>query len=785
MLKQLFFIGLLLVGGFALKANAQEFTQLVSGVVMDEETQLPIEGVEVVLIGKDQDLQTKTSALGEFRFEDVNVGRVNLYFKSQDYLPYEADYVLVSTGKEVILNIRLESSAKVLGTVSVDGARVRGEALNRMATVSSYVLKIEETQKFAGSWDDPMRLVTSYPGIVQLNSGFNSFTVRGNAPVGMLYRLEGVPIHNPNHFASIGSTGGFVTQFSTQLLTTSEFFSGAFPAEFGNANTAVFDFKFRNGNPTKREHAAKINVFGVDIATEGPINKAKKSSYLINYRYSSLGLLARALNFETIVPSYQDLSFNLNFPTEKAGTFKLFGIGGLSNLTIAAEQDSSNWNGNKNRTELNLGSNSGALGLVHFLPVSEKGYWHSVLAGSVGEYYDNADYFGDDLTFSPREISQYQDMRITYTTDYNHRFSSRHSNKTGIILTHISHEYEAARYNKLVSGLDTLGITAGATQTYQAFTQSKFGLTDKLSLNAGVHFLHFAFNGKSSIEPRVGLTYALSNRSLLALGYGLHGRVEDLSIYFYETTDDNGVVYQPNRDLGLMQSHQGVLRFAHMFTENLKLTAETYYQYLLNVPVDPNGTFSVQNLLWDFPIIALDNSGEGRNYGFELSLQKYTRNGFYFLVSGAIFTSEYKAGDGVWRNTEFNQGYSYNILGGKEYELKPKVHKKRLLGLNFNLRHSGGTWQNQVDEELSAIYGWTRYDFDNPYSDRQPDLVNFDFTLSLKGIRKKMTGEFSVQIKNLMNNRTVLRREWDEKIGEVKEIKDYGVIPVIGYKVWF
>ncbi len=763
---------------------AQTFTETVKGVVFDEETQLPLGNVKIELVQKEHHWVAMSDRDGTFSFEKIPVGRVNLTFELPSYEVGDAMDLLVASGRETDVVIRLVRTSKILDEITINSQKIRGEALNRMATVSSYVLNVEETQKFAGSWDDPTRVATSYPGVIQLNSGFNSFTVRGNAPVGVLYRLEGIPILNPNHFAEIGSTGGFVTQFSTQLLTTSELFTSAFPAEFGNATTAVFDFKFRNGNKNKREHAARINIFGVDFATEGPFKKGGKASYLINYRYSSLGLLARALNFETIVPTYQDLSFNLNFPTEKFGTFKLFAIGGLSNLLISAQEDSTQWDGEENRIRRNLGSNSGAIGLVHYLSTSKKGYWHSVVSGSVGEYFNNASFLQNDLSFEDREISQYTDKRITFTTDYNHRFGRRHSNKSGIIATHIDHNYGQAIYSKPIDQLDTIGVTEGSSQIYQAFSQSKFVLSEKWESTVGVHFLHFALNNKLAIEPRVGLTYKPSARSIITLGYGLHSRVEDLSIYFAETLNDQEEIIQPNRNLGFLRSHQGVLRFARMLTSNLKLTAETYFQYLTNVPTDPNGTFSVQNLLREFPTFALDNTGEGRNYGLELSLRRFTKKGFYFLLTGALFQSEYKGGDGIWRNTEFNQRFSYNALVGKEIELKPKENKKRLLGLNANLRHSGGTWQNTIDEEQSSIYGWTRYDFDNPYNNRQPALVNFDFTLSLKGIHKNFTGEFSVQIKNVFNQRTVIGQEWDERIQSVKEIRDYGIIPVIGYKVW-
>jgi hypothetical protein len=771
----------LLINQFAMSQSAH---QVVKGRIIDEETRAPLKGV-IVQVECDNPMETVSDSTGSFRFNSVAFGRVNLRFVTSEYQEVFIENILVTSAKEIDVDVEMKVKLTALKTVDVGVRQQSGLGQNRMATVSNYVLKIDEVEKFAGSLDDPMRLVTNYAGIIQQSSGFNNFTVRGNAPIGMLYRLEGVPIHNPNHFAEIGSTGGFVTQFSTQLLTTSEFFSGAFPAEFGNANSAVFDFKFRKGNSDKHEHAAQINVFGVDVATEGPFKKGGKASYLINYRYSSLGLLARTFQFESIVPAYQDLSFNLNFPTKKAGNFNLFGIGGLSDLTISANRDSASWDENTNRTRRNLGSNSGAIGLVHYIRVSDKGYLHSVLAGSKGNYFDNASYLASDLRLYARDWSDYTDERITFTSDYNHKFSKRHSNKTGLIVTHLNHDFVSARYNKQINYLDTLGISEGASQTVQAFSQSQFNLGAKFTFNAGVHFLYFALNGQYSVEPRLGFSYILNNKSILSGGYGLHGRVEDLSIYFYEEIGEDGTTIRPNENLGLMQAHHGVLKFTHYFRPKLKWSTEVYYQYMDNVPSAPGGTFSTLNLLWQFPTEALENIGVGRNYGIETSLERFTKHGYYFMITAALFNSEYLAGDGVWRSTEFNQLFSYNVLVGKEYKRSDDGDKERYFSWNINVKHSGGTWRTPVDVEESKIYGWTRYDFDNPYSQRQPNNFLIDASISFKNIRPKVTGEFSIRVKNLLYNRTPINEEWDEDTQTVRIIRDYGMIPVIGYKIWF
>lgn len=776
-------LGIIILMAVCSTGLAQQFTQTLRGTLRDIETMAPIPEATIMVHRVQDDsliARAVTDENGEYLLENVEVGRVHITASAEAFTPWIKEDILITSAKEVVQDLELEPTSVTLDAVELTTNTLRGEPINRMSVNSAVTITPEQTSKFAGSWDDPMRVITAYPGVIQQNSGFNNFTIRGNSPVGMLYRLEGLPIHNPNHFAIIGSSGGFVTQFSSEVLGNSDFFSSVFPAEFGNATTAVFDFRFRKGNSEKREHTFKASLFGLDFATEGPFSKKSDASYLFNYRYSTLGILARVIPLGGVLPTYQDLSFNVDLPTKKGGVVKVFGVGGLSNYVISSEKDSTQWEEYSDRIERSFGSNSAAMGVALYQPVKDNGFFHAAAGGSVGQYFEKYTFIEDDLSLGERARSEFDDNRFSFTADYNHQFGLRHSNKTGVIFNHVDHRYFNALYDQQIGGLDTVGNTEGASQYLQAFTQSKFNLTDKLDVTAGVHYLHFMLNNKYSVDPRLGIIFKPNLKSKFSLAYGHHSRVEAMNFYFIRDEGGNLI----NENVGLSKAHHGVLSYSRMLTPNLKITTEAYYQHQYDVPSD-TGAYSVLNLFSTLPEGELTNVGVGRNFGLEVMLHRFTKKGFYYMVSASLFDAQYKAGDGIWRNSEFNQRFSYNLLAGKEWVLKPKPKKKRLLGINFNFRHSGGNWFNPVDLDASSLYGWTRYDFSDPYSQQRDQLYNLDFTFTQEVIREKITGEFTLSIKNLYSNRAVIVQVYDIDEDNVRDRNDYGTIPYIGYKISF
>ena len=353
---------ILVVGFLTQSAIGQNLTQTVRGTIVDFDTQVPIVGARVVIPGTDPLMGSITDYNGDFRIEDVPVGRIELKVTAVGYQLIYMPAVLIESGKEKILNLEMTGDIKVLTKVEVKGGQDKSESINKMAVVSAKTFTVEETNRYAGSLNDPARMVSGFAGVVGNAEGDNDIVVRGNSPRGILWRLEGIDIPNPNHFAGEGSTGGPVNSLNGSMLANSDFFSGAFAPEYGNALSGVFDVRFRQGNNEKREYSFSIGALGLDGTLEGPFKKGYRGSYLVNYRYSSVGLLDKLgiLDFSGI-PIYQDASFKLMFPTKKAGTFSLIGLGGISHILQTDVDDSTD----QILARYDYGANLGVVGLRH------------------------------------------------------------------------------------------------------------------------------------------------------------------------------------------------------------------------------------------------------------------------------------------------------------------------------------------------------------------------------------------------------------------------------------
>ncbi|HNW52531.1 MAG TPA: carboxypeptidase-like regulatory domain-containing protein, partial [Prolixibacteraceae bacterium] len=365
---------------------SQKITQTVKGEITDIETKTPLIGATVAVLGTNPLLGTSTDVNGKFKIPNVPVGRYNVQINYIGYDPVIVSEVLVSSGKETILNSGMKQSVSQVDEVTIKAHSNKDKPLNTMASISAKTFTVEETRRYAGGLDDPARMASAFAGVSVGNIQDNAIIIRGNSPKGLSWRLEGVEIPNPNHFAGGNvAGGGVVTIFSGQLMSTSDFFTGAFPAEYGNALAGVFDMKLRNGNSDKRESTFQVGLLGIDFASEGPFCKGKNASYLFNYRYSTFGLVKK-LNIlpddVSQIPQYQDLSFKLNFPTKKFGTFSLWGIGGMDDNQEQNDRDSTKWETNWDKIYYDWDLNMGAIGLTHKIILGKKTYMNSTLAAS-------------------------------------------------------------------------------------------------------------------------------------------------------------------------------------------------------------------------------------------------------------------------------------------------------------------------------------------------------------------------------------------------------------------
>ena len=318
-------------------ANAQNNKQKIRGVITDKLSQTTLPGAAVQLINGAYKKGTTSDSKGNFTLSDLSPDRYELKISYLGYKDVLVPNVVVTSGKETILDIAIEENVTDLNEVVVT-ASGKEKTINNLIPVSARTFSTEEVNRYAGGRSDPARLVANFAGVSAPDDSRNDIVIRGNSPVGVLWRINGMNVTNPNHFASVGTTGGAVSALNTNLLKSSDFLTSAFPAEYGNATAGVFDLGLRNGNSQKRETTLQAGLItGLEATTEGPINKEKGSSYLVGYRYALAGV-AQAVGVDigtTALPSYQDLSFNVNSGNTKLGRFTLFGILATSSINIA------------------------------------------------------------------------------------------------------------------------------------------------------------------------------------------------------------------------------------------------------------------------------------------------------------------------------------------------------------------------------------------------------------------------------------------------------------------
>jgi hypothetical protein len=759
-------------------------TQVIRGKAVDNVTQSPLIGASVAVIGTNPVMTSITDNNGIFKITNVPLGRYNIQISYIGYNSSVVPEILVTTGKEVVLTIGLEQSVTQLDEVTVKSYSKKDRALNTMAAISARSFTVEETRRYAGGLDDPARMASAFAGVATGNLQDNAIVIRGNAPKGVAWRLEGVDIPNPNHFAGGNvAGGGFVTIFSSQMLSNSDFFTGAFPAEYGNALAGVFDMKLRNGNNEKYEHAAQIGLMGIDISSEGPISKQNGSSYLFNYRYSTTGLLSQMkLIPSEQIPKYQDLSFKFNFPTKNAGVFSVWGIGGIDNNTEPDDLDSTKWETDWDRIKYDWNVKMGATGVTHKYMIGTNTYINSTIAASGTNQLMDATRIDDNLVRRPNWYFIDKSGKVTLSSYVNHKFNAKNTLRAGANMHFLFFNLN------LNSTVDDDPATfanfvkqKGNSQILELYTQDKYSITDKLTFNAGIHYNYFAYNGNFSIEPRGSIKWQFKPKQALSFGYGIHSQMEELKMYAinYQV---NGSTYYPNKKLGFSYAEHFVLGYDLSLSENTRLKVEPYLQYLYNVPGKPNSSYSMINFTqdWSFRDSLLNNS-KGQNYGVELTLERFLNNNFYYLATVSVFKSKYKASDGIWRNTRFDKGLVFNILAGKEFFLK----KDKVLGLNMRFNYLGGDRYEPVLVDESIAKKKVIYDDSNVFRDQYPASCYLDITITYRINRAKYSGIWALQLKNALGAPLREGYSYNYKTNKIEESNSIVMLPVISYKIEF
>jgi hypothetical protein len=733
---------------------------------------------------------------GYFRIEHVVLGR---YFLKASLLGYQTSWlsdVIVNSGKETIMNVTLDESLTELKAVEINGV-AKNEALNDMAMGSTRMFTVDEANRYAGSRSDPGRMARNFAGVQGSDDSRNDIVVRGNSPLGVLWRINGVDVPNPNHFAVPGTTGGGVSIINSKVIDNSDFLTGAFPAEFGNSVAAVFDLKFRNGNNEKHEYTAQLGFLGTELSAEGPLSKEKKSSYLFAYRYSTLKL------FESLkikigtqaVPNYQDLSFKINFPKNN---FSVFGMGGTSRINILVSKYTEPVEEiyGENNQDQDFRTSLGMIGVTKMFVTKNNAYWKFTLS-----YQKSKAFAADDYVYRNSEYkidSIVPDIRYTFLTgrltgdfSFNKKYSAASSSKTGIDVVRMDFNLQDSTYNRVQYVYNRRLDFVGNTFLIQPYFQYKHKFSEKFILNAGLHGQLLTLNSSIAIEPRIGLRWNLKENQSLNIAAGLHSQMQPYYIYFHQVPFDWDV-YMHNLSQDFTRSIHFVLGYDYSFKQNSRLKIETYYMHLYDVPVsEGRSSYSVLNegaVFSRFFPPQLTNKGTGKNYGLEFTYEKFFSKTYFLLFTSSLYDSKYRGSDGVERNTAFNGNYAANLLGGKEFAISK--NKNTVFSTGLKITYAGGLRYTPVDTAASNAAGEI-VEMDDLRNTKQfKDYFRLDLKLGIKINAKKITHEIAFDLVNLLNTKNILKLTYfydpsHPQEEPIKEIYQLGFLPLFYYKIDF
>ncbi len=767
--------------------------QTLRGTVTDEATNSPLIGASIIIIGSDPIKGVISDSEGQFRFTNLDQPRVSIKISYLGYADRLYNNLELLKNKETVLSIQLEEKVFTTKAVEIIAEINKERPKNELAMVSARSFNSEETERYAGSLGDPSRMAQNYAGVMSAGDARNDIIIRGNSPMGLLWRMEGIDIPNPNHFGASGTTGGPVSMLNNNLLSNSDFFTGAFPSEYGNALSGVFDLQMRNGNNENYEFVAQVGFNGFELGAEGPLSKNSKASFLINYRYSTLAVFD-AIGIDAFtgssVPQYQDLTFKLNLPTKKAGRFVMYGIGGKSFIRIwDSEKEEDEFSFGLSGTDTDFGSTMGVVGLYNVYYFNKNTRLKTNISASGTRATTDLDSLVENgnNSFNKQQFYRSDNTEVKYnvSTHLTSKINSKNLFTAGIILDRYSVKLIDSIYMSESNSFYRSNDANGNMELLQSYAQWKHRFNNDFSINAGLHFQYFGLNRSSSLEPRAGMEWRITEKQRLSFAYGLHSQTQAKVLYFAQSQLDDGSYYLSNKNLNFTQSNQFVLAYNNVLSKNLRFKVETYYQKLDNAPVSENyQNYSALNEGAEFYINIYDSlisRGSGENYGIELTLEKFLSKHYYILATASIFNSKYKGYNNIEHSTVFDNSYVLNLLGGYEFQFK---EGKRL---NIDLKgvYAGGKPYTPLDIEETTKQNQNVYQLNNAYSEKHANYFRVDFKIAFRTHMGPTDQEWAIEIQNITNHQNVLSKSWDPTAKKMRTDYQQGIFPMMMYRVYF
>ncbi len=765
-------IFILLICLFCCQLVLAQQNQQITGRVEDQTTHTGLAGASIILVQDTITSGTTTDASGVFVFKNISPGRYTLKVSYTGYETVQQELLVISARRsEVVVSLR--EYQNTLDEVEVVSSRAQSYEPGEHSITNEKALRLP------ANFFDPVRVITSYPGVMTANDQNNAIVIRGNSPAGLLWKINGLDVVNPNHLANAGtfsdksaSYGGGVNIISSQLMERTDFFTGSLPAQYGNTLSGVIDMKLRGGDTTEYHYTAQASLIGLDLAAEGPVNKNNNTSFLANYRYSTVGLLSQlGAKFGDEDISFQDLTFSLNSSLSKARSISWFGFAGASKNSFE-HKDSTDWEFEKDQYDIEYRSTNFGTGLVFNQSVRNTNLSTGVSVSGSQQ--------SRDQTASPQIMMGRPDVIYEDRFDLDKllisafgRMSAKMNNyliETGVQVNYMSDDILLV--NRTGSTPETIDYGSVDGFLFQPYAQWKVFLSDKWSALTAVRYVYFTYNQTGSVEPRIAFEFLPTSNSSFKVSYNLVSQLQSVATYAND-----------NKDLELTKSHHFDLGYTFVSDKGFRFSSTAYYQKLFDVPIEEfSSSYSLLNEIEVYPYSGLISKGVGSNYGLEALVEKYFFDKSYFIMGASYYRSQYKGSDGVERSTRFDGNYSIKVTYGREWT-KMKKQSQRSFGVSSRMLYLGGLRESPIIP--TQLAPGTIYDPEKVFEDKLKDYFRVDLRLNWRKNKKNYTRTIAIDIQNVLNVQNEAYHYYDHVKEKVTTQYQLGIIPVLVYRIDF
>jgi len=697
---------------FTLYVQAQN-TGFISGSVIDKNSQKPLAGATLLLNpgGKGQ----TTAENGTFRFSGIEPGSYSITISSINFKSVTLSNVMVTTGNENMLTIELEADPNALANVVVSGRRNTARAASLENPLSVQRLTIEDIKANPGGNFDISKVIQSLPGVGGGvgGGGFrNDIIIRGGAPSENVFYLDGIEVPIINHFSTQGAGGGPQGILNVSFIEDVKLSTSAFDARYDNTLSSVFQFRQKSGNTNHLQGNFRLSASEVAATLDGPISK--KTTFLASARRSYLQLLFKTLDLP-IRPNYWDFQFKTTTKISEKLTLNILGIGAIDEFSFAAPKEATpeklyaiNSSPLINQWSYTVGASLKKL--------INNGYWNLALSrntldNTVDKYEDNNEPKELERTLKINSRETENKLRFDVTNNLN-----KWKLSYGAVLQYIDfgntffQRFRPALTDGQGNIIQEAVVLASNNDAgfvrYGGFAQAGRRFMDnRLSLNLGLRMDANSLENSSSnpleqLSPRVGLSYALSNKWNVSASYGIYYRLPSYSQMAFVQPGTAVTEAWVNPGEYIKSTHY-VGGFEYSPNQSLRFTLEGFYKKYSNYPVSVLDGISIANKGTDFgaignePIVQI---GEGRAYGFEVFAQQKLTKRSFGIISYTYYRSEFSGADGKLISAAWDNRHLLSLTWGYKFK------KNWELGLKFRVQGSAPyTPFNMPESQLNYL----------------------------------------------------------------------------------